>query len=664
MSINNVTLRFLIMIFCAPAFFAAIAPFSPVHLLPAQLFIAFASKPAVFDWKTQAQFNKAESKTERERKREIAIIYSGNTKGEVIPYPPSQDALGGLSRAASVINAVRKDFPVNFSIDAGNMLDSSSNQLRVRLAADYYDYMNFDAIAPGEGELTLGVPGFLAKLPIVISNMRNMPKFGIADGVPVEQDGYKLYIMNLMGKSLISDESVSANISTNMGRIKSLLNRKEAKEAHLRVAVVHASLEEIKKLAKASAGIDIIIAGSLEERFDTPMKIGSTLILSAGSRGKFVGSLYVRFDDDKNRISAVNKLHPVYQDIAPDTAVEKMTILVGATVIIDKTQKQPSSAGKSGLIPFVSDRSGTPQIFIKRISGLTEHLISENLSECRLPITSKDGSLAAFIFGPRQNGSLRIVDLKTLNGRTVPINKNVTESVFSSGNFLYFTASDSANSKEGAIYKTKMFMDDAVKVLEFSGGTSGYRDLSLSPDESTLLFCAEHNNRWQIFAVDSSAAAPPTTLTIVKADHRFPTFSPDGKFIAYLSDRGSFGGKMDLWIMELKRTNVHRQITFHANVSDYRWGEDSQNIYFCSGINITDINRINIKENIVKKLIVEDSVKLLHKTAPRILEYNKQPKLIYTISYGDGTRRLRMLDIRSGRDEPVFRLEEGNEWIE
>ncbi|MDR2727648.1 MAG: hypothetical protein LBB56_00835, partial [Chitinispirillales bacterium] len=231
------------MILCAPAFFAVIAPFSPIQLLPAQLSAAFASKPAAFDWKAQAQLNKTESKTEREKKLEIAIIYSGNTKGEVIPYPPSQDALGGLSRAAAVINAVRKDFPVNFSIDAGNMLDSSSNQLRVRLAADYYDYMNFDAIAPGERELTLGIPGFLAKLPIVISNMRNMPRFGVADGVPVEQDGYKLYIINLMGKSLISDESISANISTNMGRIKSLLNRKEAKEAHLRIAVVHARLE-------------------------------------------------------------------------------------------------------------------------------------------------------------------------------------------------------------------------------------------------------------------------------------------------------------------------------------------------------------------------------------------------------------------------------------
>jgi len=657
MLVNNTVLRLLLLILCAPAFLAVFAPLSYIPLLSS----AYASNHI---WKAQAQSQKAESKAEREKKREIAVIYSGNTRGEVIPYPPSQDALGSLSRSASLINKIRRDFPVNFSINVGNMLNSSSNSLRVELAADYYNYMNFDAIASGVSELALVVPEFPANLPVVISNMRTMPESGIADGIPVERNGYKLYIVNLMGRSLITDESVSANISTNMGRINSLLDRKEAREAHLRIAVVHASLEEIKKLAEAAKGIDIIIAGSLEERFDTPLKVGSTLILSAGSHGKFVGSLSIRFNDNKERISITNKLHPVYQDIAPDNTVENIARLVGATVIVDKTQKKTSRSirNKRESITFLSNRNGTPQAFVKRLNGLAEHNISENLSECRLPVISADGTLAAFIFGTPQKGSLRVVDLKTLNGRTVPVARNVTESRFSSGNFLYFIASDSANPKSGAIYKTKMFMDDAVTVLEFSGAISGYRDLSVSPDESTLLFCAERHGRWQIFAVDSSAASPPAALTIVKADHRYPRFSPNGKFIAYLSDRGSFGGKMDLWIMELKRPNSHRQITFHANVSDYSWSEDSKTIYFSAGVNIADINSINIKENAVKKLITADTVRTWSETTPQILEYNKRPRLIYTRNYNDGSRRLRMFDIKNGRDEPLFRLEEGNEW--
>jgi len=666
MLVNNIIFKFLLLIFCAPAFFAAAAPFLPIPLLSAQLFSAHASKSSSNDWNVQARINKAELKTERENKREIAIIYSGNTRGEVIPYPPAQDALGGLSRGASLINSIRKDYPVNFSIDVGNMIDSSSNPLRVRLAADYYDYMNFDAIAPGVGELTLGIPGFLAKLPIVISNMRNMPRFGTVDGIPVEQDGYKLYIINLMGRSLINDEAVLTNITTNMGRIKSLLNREEAKEAHLRIAVVHANLEEIKRLAEAASGIDVIIAGSLEERFHSPVKIGSTLILSAGSNGKFVGSLSIRYDDSKNRISIVNKLHPVYQDIVPDNNVEKMARLVSAAVVVDRTQKKPSKSkiNKSGLIPFLSDRNETPQAFVKNINILTEHQISENLSECRLPIISADGALAAFIFGPQENGSLRVADLKTLNGRTVPIAQNVTESQWAPGNFLYFIASDKSNPKKGAVYKTKMFMDDAVTVLEFNNA-SGYRGLSISPDGSTLLFCAEQHNRWQIFAVDSSMAIPPAALTTVKADHRHPRFSPNGRFIAYLSDRGSFGGKMDLWIMEPRRPDSHRQITFHANVSEYCWGNDSKTIYFSSGVNITDINSINIRENTVKKLITADTVKTWSETAPQIIEYKKWPKLIYTRSHINNKRELRMFDIITGRDEPVFRpVKNGNEWTE
>ena len=656
--------KFLMLIFCAPAFFAAAAPLLSISLPSAQLSSVYAAGHAPSDWKAQAQMNRFVSEIWRKDKQEITIIYSGNTKGEVIPYPPSQDALGGLSKSASVINSIRKDYPVNFSIDVGNMLDSSSNPLRVRLAADYYNHMNFDAIAPGAGELTLGIPGFLARLPIVISNMRNMPKFGIVDGVPVEQDGYKLYIINLIGRSLINDEDVLANITTNVGRVKSLLDREEAKKAHLRIAVVHADLEEIKRLAEMTEGIDVIIAGGIDERFHSPLKIGSTLILSAGNRGRFVGSLSVRFDDNKKRISITNRLHPVYQDITPDAAVENMVRLVGATVLIDETKKRPVISKKAELIPFLSDRGATPQVFIKNTRGLSEYLISENLSDCRRPVISADESQAAFIFGSPQNGSLRIVDLKTLNGRTVPVNQNVTDLFFSRDNFLYFIASDSANPKKGAVYKTKLFMDDAVTVLEFSNTISNYSDLSLSPDGSTLLFCAEINNRRQVFAVDSSMAASPSALTTAKADTRTPRFSPDGRFIAYLSDRGSFGGKMDLWIMEARSPFSHRQITFHANVSDYCWGEDSKEIYFSAGVNITDINSIGIRENTVRKLITADSVKTWSETAPLFFEYNKRPKLIYTRIGSDGTQRLRMFDLRSGRDEQLFRFEDGNEWRE
>jgi len=649
------------MVLFAPVFFAVIAPFSSIPLLSSSS--AHASNHI---WKTQAQSKKAESKCEREKKREIAIIYSGNTRSEIVPFPHTQDALGGLSRGASVINRIRREFPVNFSIDVGNMLNSSSHPLRVELAANYYGYMNFNAIAPGADELALVIPEFPADLPVVVSNLRHMPESGIADGIAVERDGYRLYVMNLIGRSLIDDEEISANISTNMRRINSLLDREEAKRAHLRIAVVHADLDEIKRLAQTAKGIDIIIAGSLQERFDTPLKVGSAIILSAGSQGRFIGSLSVRFDGIKSRFTVTNKLHPVYQNITPDANVEKIIKSIGAAVTVDKAGKKASRSRRNRVesLPFLTDRNGTPQVFVKRLNDLTEHHISEDLSECRLPVISADGSLAAFIFGPPQNGSLRVVDLKTLNGRTVPVNRSVTESRFASNNFLYFIASDSANPKNGAIYKTRMFMDDAVTVLEFSNTVSGYRDLSVSPDRSTLLFCAVQHNRWQIFAVDSSAAAPPAALTNAKADHRYPRFSPNGKFIAYLTDRGSFGGKMDLWIMELKHPNSDRQITFHANVSQYSWSEDSKTIYFSAGVNVTDISSITIKNNTVKKLIVSDSVKKWNETAPQIFEHNRRPKLIYTRSYTDGTRRLRMFDFRGEIDNPVFRFDTGNEWSE
>ncbi|MDR0306527.1 MAG: hypothetical protein LBI42_06790 [Chitinispirillales bacterium] len=630
---------------------------------------AYASQPAPGDWKTQVKYNQSQSKNERQKKREIAVIYSGNTKGQVIPYPPTPDALGGLSRGTAVIRKIRSGFPVNFSIDVGNMLDSTSNPLRFILAANYYDYMNFDIIAPSQNELAVGIPDFLLtkrkdKSAVVISNLNDAPESGIADGALIKKEGYELYVINMMSRSL--NESVSKNVNTTTEKIKNILARPEARSANLRIAVAHASLEEIKNLAAKVPSLDIIIAGSLDQRFNSPIKIGPTLIVSAGSHGKFVGELSLRFDENKNMIAASNKLYPIYQTIAPDAKVEKMVRLVSARVIVDKTEKPSSKTVNRSKekIPFVSDRNGSPQIFAKETGSSMEYSLSPNQSDCRKPVLSTNGRHAAFIFGPPEFGSLRIIELNTLKGKTVSSGKNVTEALFSPyGNFLYFIASGKENPKS-TIYKTKMYMYDAITILDHADNSEP-RHLSLSPDESTLLFCAQLNNRWQIFALDSSLATPPAALTIVKADHSSPRFSPNGKLIAYLSDRSSFGGKMDLWIME-KNGTVHRQITTHTNVSDYCWGGDSRTIYFSSGVNILDINSVDIreKETRFRKIAPTDTVKTWNEITPRFIAHKKRPRIIYTRRYNNGTRELRWFCVRTGRDNPAFKLADGNEWNE
>jgi Tol biopolymer transport system component len=256
-----------------------------------------------------------------------------------------------------------------------------------------------------------------------------------------------------------------------------------------------------------------------------------------------------------------------------------------------------------------------------------------------------------------------MVDLATMKGRTVSSGKNVLDAAFSEpDDFLYYIEADSG-SDTGAIYKTRTFMYGAVTVLEQDGHPR--RDLAVSSDGATLLFCSNRGGLWHVYAVDSSAASPPIKLTVEKANHRHPRVSPDGKLIAYLSDLGGFDGRMELWVFE-RKTWKHRRITVSSNVRDFCWKDDSKTIYFSSGVNVCDINSIDVLERQAgfKKMTPSGAQKNWSETAPRFIRYKGAPKIVYTREYIDGKRELYWFDTRYERDDKIFTFGEWNEWTE
>jgi len=626
---------------------------------------------APYNWNAAALRSKSDAEIRRANKQEFALIYGGNSKGQVIPYPPSRDALGGLSRYAAVIKSIRHAYPVNLSIDVGNLLNTASAEHRARLTADYYNLMSFDAVAPGEGELFFGLPKFsdlqLRALPVVVSNTILSKDVGVHTSILLSRDGFQLFLLNIIGESVWAKNGIAYDdFDDDINKLKNILAKRTATTAMLRAAVVHGNMKDIEKIAAALPSLNIIIAGSLEEKFDTPRKIGSTIILSAGTENKFVGCVSLRFDGKKSVAYTGNKLYPVYQSIAPDPIVEDIVRLVSAKVSVNNDPDIYAAASVRGVIPFLSDRNGkTSGAFLKTIDISREYTLGANIDNCRKPILSTSNNRAAFIYGKPEemNGKLYMVDLATMNGRTVASGRNVLDAAFSApDDFLYYIEAD-IGSSTGAIYKTRTFMYGAVTVLEQDGSVR--RDLSVSSNGATLLFCSNSGGLWHVYAVDSSAAAPPVKLTAEKANHRYPRMSPDGKFIAYLSDLNGFDGRMELWVFDRKRWK-HRQITVSANVRDFCWKDNSQTIYFSSGINVTDINSIDIldKQAGFQKMTPTGNPKNWSETAPMFIRYRGAPKIVYTREYIDGNRQLYWFDTRNTTDRKIFTFGEWNEWTE
>jgi len=653
-------------------------------------------------WNAWPLYVKSELELRRRSAGSIALIYGGNSRGTVVPYPPSAEALGGLSRYAALVSRLRNSYPVNFTVDVGNLIDAGKDAQRLEFAAHYYDAARFDVLAPGAGELSIG-PAKLAaalkrKMPVIITNLNDndAEATGIRSNAVLTNSGYSVYLLNIIETEVPENkEGVSLDLSFDPEAIKSQLSKGQAAAADLRVAVVHGTLDEIRRLADELDGaIDVIIAGSLEQRLDTPIKAGNTLIVSAGAENKFAGCLFVKFNDVKKeikkgraaaktpppqarpkkvkytrakaRFTAENTLFPVWQDIAPDSAVENITRLVRSAIAVERTAGPEIRTKVRGVVAHLSDRGAGPQAFLKAAQSKSELPLSDSLLYCRRPLLSSSGDRAAFIFGkPKdKNGKLRMVDLELGARKTVSNGKNVLDAIFSpSDDFLYYIEADSGGDN-GAIRKTKMYMNEALTVLEADASTRS--DLRISSDGETLIFASKYrDSNWDIYALDTSGKAAPVRLTDGKADHRYPRISPDGRYVAYLSNRTGFAWKMDLWVYN-RVAKEHKQLTFNTDVQGFAWSDDSESIYFSAGANLLEICRVDMRHGLIRNMIPhpQGAVKSWSESNPRFIRYNDEPMIVYTRIYPSGKRQIFWFDINNAADAKMYSVGEFDEWNE
>ncbi|HEY0319356.1 MAG TPA: PDZ domain-containing protein [Pyrinomonadaceae bacterium] len=205
--------------------------------------------------------------------------------------------------------------------------------------------------------------------------------------------------------------------------------------------------------------------------------------------------------------------------------------------VADSSDSQPMWVGEK--VYFISDRAGTSNLF----SYDTAKRVVEQLTRYeKYDVKSAAASDDAVVFV--QDGALHLFDLKSSTTRTVEVRFTVD------------------------FPETKPRTIDALRWISWS---------ALSFDGQSILFGV----RGEILNVNAKTGEAANLTKTQGVAERYPTASPDGKWIAYFSDES---GESELHIRAasgaagtVRRISIEKQPSFYNELS---WSPDSKKLTF------------------------------------------------------------------------------------
>lgn len=258
-----------------------------------------SGKPLLADWTTP----------------QLAFVITGQAHGYIEPCGCSERMIGGYSRRADFVRMLREDrkWPV-IAVDVGGLLNMErvfQVQARWKLEALVKGLarMKYDALAVGTEELKFGPQ----KLFEVFQEFKNVdPDFALpflganltiidkSLGMPldytiVERGGKKVAIVSIFGdawknevESFSQDELKVAGVEETLKRVLAEVQQKEKPDLY--VLLSHDSLDNSKKWAGKFPVFQLVVsAGGYEEPPQTPEKVGNTIVVTSGIKGKTIG---------------------------------------------------------------------------------------------------------------------------------------------------------------------------------------------------------------------------------------------------------------------------------------------------------------------------------------------------------------------------------------
>ena len=255
----------------------------------------------------------------------FVLVLSGEQHGYLEPCGCALKQSGGVSRRHDLVKQIQaKGWPVT-GLDLGGTVNRNRAQTKLKfqtfLAA--MQDMRYSVLNLGPEELQLGAADLLAyhapdpKDPLASVSFvsANVTLFGSPDlGTPIRSKvltlgKHKVGVTSVLGASFrkeITPEGANVDITIDdpAKALPAVLKQFQAQQPDLLVLLSHGTLAEGKALAKQFPQFAAVLSsgGAEDPEFDNPQKVGETLFVQVGRKGKYTGVIGYFPDDAQNRL--------------------------------------------------------------------------------------------------------------------------------------------------------------------------------------------------------------------------------------------------------------------------------------------------------------------------------------------------------------------------
>ncbi|MDB4970801.1 MAG: Dipeptidyl aminopeptidase/acylaminoacyl-peptidase [Myxococcales bacterium] len=314
--------------------------------------------------------------------------------------------------------------------------------------------------------------------------------------------------------------------------------------------------------------------------FDDMAKLRRLGDFDVSADGKWAVYVLGRADVDENRTTSALWLQPL------DRSAPARQISSGV-----KKDREPRFSPDGRRIAFVSDRDGTPQLFLLDLGGGDAKKLTTFVEGFGGPVWSPDGKflVAATEVWPDCK-DIACIQARHDRAEKAKIKARVVEKL------LYRHWDGWRDGKRSHLFRIDATTGEARDLTPgnwdappFSlGGPPGY---DISSDGRTLLYASNHDEMeaastnsdiWELSFADGKVRCLSCDNKAWDGDARY---SPDGKSIAWRAQKvpGAEGDKFDLVLYDRAAGRARRVSESFADwVDEFRWSPDGKRIVFTS----------------------------------------------------------------------------------